>query len=161
MNLETREFTNFSRGFSKDLQESVWQIQEDRKGHLWLAIGDSLVKFNPSNNEYQAYRYSEHESRLNELQQDALGNFWMGGTASFVKFDPQTEKFTSYQPNRPLNVEAIFLDSQETLWIGTVSEGVFRFDTKTNEFIAHFDSSPTAASHLSDNRVYRFYEDRI
>jgi signal transduction histidine kinase/streptogramin lyase len=52
-----------------------------------------------------------------------------------------------------LEVQALFLDRENALWIGTVKQGIFRIH---GEKVDHFHS----ANGLSSDAVYQFYEDR-
>ncbi len=66
--------------------------------------------------------------------------------------------FRADEANQQIAVLSMFIDSECNLWIGTVRNGVLKYDNKARHFIAYkFDAKNESG--LTSNRINCFYED--
>ena len=148
----------------------IFDIAEDRTGHLWLATnGGGLAKLNRRNGAVVTYRHdtendnSVSSNAIRRILIDRNGIIWIGTRgAGLDRFDPETEVFSSVA----LGVEpaaasgtvfAIYEDAAGTLWIGG-DHGLTRIDADTGELTA-YAADATAATSISPYSVRAIIED--
>jgi len=138
-------------------------LVRDSLGNFWIGGDTALVRWKPGSSK----SYSPNGLRSNAgmggvlgLANDADGSLWVGialpgpgmGLQHFVKgvWRPAvTPEFDS----RTLEIETLFMDSHNALWIGTLKQGIYRIFARK---VDHFQF----ADGLSSNSVYGFCEDR-
>jgi signal transduction histidine kinase/ligand-binding sensor domain-containing protein len=135
----------------------------DSLGNFWIGGDTALVRWKSGS----STAYSPEKLRSNAgmggvegIAGDVDGSLWIGmglpgpglGLQHFVQgvWKPLvTPEFDS----RTLEVETLFMDSHDALWIGTLKQGVYRiFAHKVDHF--------QASDGLSSNSIYKFLEDR-
>ena len=110
-------------GFSN----SVWDIIEDRTGHLWLAASSALFKFDPNTEQFRRYTPADGPGEIRALYEDDAGYIWFDGL-TLHKLDPATENITTYQsPLGPVPIVQALVDRNQQMWLATLV-GLFRFD---------------------------------
>lgn len=148
---------------------SVYSIIKDRRGILWFASDNGLVKFDG----YQVY-YFEHDpndsfsladNTLSYLAEDTSGGIWVatwGGGLDF--FDPRTGRFRHYKnnPNDPSSLgdnrlHVVFQDSRGNTWIGGYSGGLQKWDMQEQKFIRYLPDNQKTNS-ISHTRVWSICE---
>ncbi|MGD8538739.1 MAG: two-component regulator propeller domain-containing protein [Candidatus Aminicenantes bacterium] len=136
---------------------SIWSIQEDKKGYLWLVTEFSGVS------RYDGIRIENFRSLSTQdsiasdniycTMADRSGNFWFGTDRGVSKFDGLY--FQNFDVTHGLAgnyITFIHEDKVGTIWLGT-HNGVSRFDGKT---FHNFDSKDG----LSSNNIKYILEDR-
>jgi ligand-binding sensor domain-containing protein/two-component sensor histidine kinase len=74
----------------------VYDIAEDRNGHLWLStFGGGLHYFNTKDE--TVTHIEEGHNLLEGLQVDNMNNVWMVGNGNLHKYDPVTKSHSSFQ----------------------------------------------------------------
>ena len=148
----------------------IFDIAEDRTGHLWLATnGGGVAKLNRKNGHVVNYRHdvananSVSSNVVRRIMIDRTGVVWIGTRgAGLDRFDPETETFSRVD----LGVEAaaasgtvfaIYEDAAGTLWVGG-DHGLTRIDTDTGESIAYATDAADASS-ISPHSVRAIVED--
>jgi len=137
-------------------------LDADSLGNLWIGGDTALVRWKPGS----ASSYSPGGLKSNEGMQgvsgfasDADGSMWAGmalpgpdmGLQHFVK--GAWKPFIAPElDGRTLEIETLFMDSQNALWVGTLIQGMYRI-------FAHRVEHYQRADGLSSNSVYRFCED--
>lgn len=93
------------------------------------------------------------------------GSMWAGSIQGLVHFNGYTSKvykFNTKDKNCLMNdsIQALFMDSQENLWIAYLTKsGISRFNTKTEKF-THFLPDSTKKDAIPDVPVVLFKEDK-
>jgi len=138
-------------------------LAEDLKDNLWMGGSDGIVR--KTGDSFTAYHPKSLESAsglgsVEALAVDKDDSLWVGigrrgpslGLQQFT--DGTWRSFVSPQLNGDsLVVSAVFVDSQNTLWVGTEHDGIYRI---VNGRAEHF----SATDGLSSDSVTGFYEDR-
>jgi len=94
------------------------------------------------------------------ITQDAAGAIWITARSLLIKVTKksklsfQTETFKSDEVKS--TIYKLYIDNENRIWLGTVGNGVFRFDPLTKKFISYPDR--TAASDTRVNRISAFCE---
>ena len=162
--------------------ENVTSIAEDRlialgkdhQGHIWTAFharapnvfSIKRPSFSP------LLRPSLSPNRLGEyivdsIYEDREGVLWVGITGSLLRIDPRNGEYAFYRPSDPalkfdlaaFDPIAITADRWGTLWVGTVTSGLYRFNCRTGQF-QNYMHHPDDPSSLSGNSIIRIFIDR-
>jgi len=136
-------------------------LAEDRSGNLWFGDPSTVVRWNGSS--VRAFSPKALEGNLSDgvtgIAAAPDGPVWLGfairgpglGLQKVVN-DVLTPFVTPELNSSNLIVITLFLDRQNSLWVGTESQGIYRIHGQT---VDHFG----AADGLSSNFINAFYED--
>lgn len=149
-------------------QGSVYAIEQDRRGFLWVGTQDGLNRFDGYR--FRVFNHSPFDTtslshnRVTSLCADRRGNLWVGTGRGLNLMRFGGETFTRYlnDPLRPEslcgdNITCIYSDSHDVLWIGT-EEGLDQFDQGTAGFV-HHRYDPEDEHSLCSNKIIDLYED--
>lgn len=99
------------------------------------------------------------------ITQDQEGFVWLATSAGLFRYDGY--RFVSYfhDPDNPNSLafnrtESLCVSKDGKVWIGTLSQGLDRFDPVTNTF-THFTHNPDDAGSINDNFISYIMEDRL
>jgi len=136
---------------------------EDLEGNLWFGSATTVTRWRVGSSATFAPPQLKPAEDLNGVQALAVtrdGSIWSGmnrkgrglGLQQFIK--GSWKPFVAPGLNgEELEVEALFVDRQNTLWVGTDNQGVYRIhEGKAERF--------NSADGLSGDSVTGFYEDR-
>jgi PAS domain S-box-containing protein len=161
---DSETFTRYpaSPGNSNQFQRgAIWDAIEDKSRDLWLAADFGLVRFDPQTEQFAAYAPGTEDRRLAVVRQDRAGMLWLGGSEGLYRFDPQIGEFTLYQPGHHVVVRDILLNDDGTMWIGTQGSGLYLFDLSLGRFTEHYAHDLGYEDSLSQDQVFRLYQDRV
>jgi ligand-binding sensor domain-containing protein/signal transduction histidine kinase len=140
---------------------------EDREGTLWIATSEGLDEF-----DRERGRVTLHmplpENRDFGFYEDSNGVFWVRYASGngLAILNRATGHLTRYSfgredlPGRPLTGVSSMLEDQEgTLWIGTFSDGLLKYDRAHQRFI-RYRNDPKNPESLTENRITTLLEDR-
>ncbi|HUK36035.1 MAG TPA: two-component regulator propeller domain-containing protein, partial [Vicinamibacterales bacterium] len=135
----------------------------DALGNLWIGADTTLARWRPGSSE--VFRPAALASNagligVSRLVSDANGSLWVGTTVSGRGGGLQQLNASRLEPfvigelnTSALPVQALFLDSHHSLWVGTFHQGIYRIHDRT---VDHFTSSDG----LTSDSVGDFFEDR-
>lgn len=146
------------------LQNSVFCINQDRDGFLWIGTQDGL-------NRYDGHTFKLFKKDLKKINsisdncitfllEDSIGILWVGTYGGGLnRLNRETLEIIHYK-NEPGNINGISDDYINTIveappgviWIGT-RNGLNRLDTATGEFI-RYHCDPKNANSISDNEIW-------
>ena len=97
------------------------------------------------------------------MVQDRAGFLWVGTYAGLNRYDGYTFKTFVADLNKPGtladgNIRALTVDSSGTLWVGTRSGGLSRYDELSNTF-TNYLHSPSQPRSIPSNEVYAIHQD--
>jgi signal transduction histidine kinase/ligand-binding sensor domain-containing protein/DNA-binding NarL/FixJ family response regulator len=152
----------------------------DRQGNLWLsAISNGLEKVVFDNNDFRIERLDprhqpEIPNGVRALFEDNDGNCWVSTKDGKIRiYDPSHHLLGYLQSNGALaatphafpNTAYCFMqDKDNTIWIGTKGDGLYRAIRKANTHppafsLEQFRKNPADLYSLSDNAVYTLFQD--
>lgn len=114
----------------------------DSKGGIWLTRNPAaLSHYDPSEDRLLTYKPKELADgnagafRFNVIKADPQGRFWIGSNQGLYVFDPADSDsgIRSHESNVQLNQVNIWdlhFDSFESLWIGTLAHGMYKYEEK-------------------------------
>jgi len=103
------------------------------------------------------------DSTVFSLQQDQSGFMWFGTVNGLARFDGYSFKVFKHDGADPAtlsnnNAGNIFIDSKNTMWIGTFGGGVNTLNLDTGE-LTRFPYSSSKIDEMVSENVQTFYED--
>jgi signal transduction histidine kinase/streptogramin lyase len=138
-------------------------ILPDGQGGFWIGNDTALIHWNSGHSSvygYKALRSNGGRDGIVSLAPSSDGSLWVGiaksgpglGLEKFVGGD-FTPFLTSNFDGTKIAVSALLRDSNQNLWVGTDTDGIYRIHGETAE---HFG----IAEGLSSDTVSGLYEDR-
>jgi signal transduction histidine kinase/ligand-binding sensor domain-containing protein len=150
-------------GITDDFTGGLNILTEDRSGNLWAGGTSALLRWRPDS--FSVYKPDGLKSSRNQggIQGLAVrpdGTLWVGmawrgrglGLQQLVRGVWKSFR-TSDLDSSSLEVGALFVDRENTLWIATSEQGIYRIH---DGVLDHF----SIADGLSSEDVYNFFEDR-
>ena len=130
-------FRNFSitNGLS---QSSVTCIEQDFTFALWVGTQDGLNKFDGY--KFEIFNASDTEGlesgyiHCSEKSKD--GRIWFGTTNGLTVYNPYNESFKTYDvgSSLPLQIEDIYIDEKQKIWVSSSSHGIQLFNPEIQKF---------------------------
>ncbi len=134
-NKTTKKFTSLfhsSRNRLSIPNNFVLSILEAKSGAIWIGTAKGLCKLRSRKNgifSFQHINFQENREGffVQKIKEDAAGNLWIGTkTTGIYKFEASSKKLISLLENGMQNgidvdVRAIDIDTNGSLWIGTYS----------------------------------------
>jgi signal transduction histidine kinase/CheY-like chemotaxis protein/ligand-binding sensor domain-containing protein len=162
-----RHFKNIPGNSSSLSINHAWTIFEDSDKNIWIGtFGGGLNLFNPETQTFTHYMHDDHDAgsisdnKIQSIAEDANGDLIIGTHGGGLNFfNKKTKKFKSFvhADNKNSiandNVNCIFRDKFQNLWIATMS-GLNYFDRKKNVFSVY-----TSKDGLPNNVVFGILED--
>ena len=116
------------------------------KKQLWIGTLGGIYKWEGSQISLYTNNPSNPESLVDNNTQsatiDRFGSIWIGTINGLSRFDPRLKLFNLYREFRwkdsllNNNVYCIYEDQGKTLWLGTLSSGIIKFDPVTEKIVA-------------------------
>ena len=139
-------------------------LAEDKKGHIWIGTRIAgLYCFDPSRDTILTV-FREQKQNINailtddikDLVIDADGDLWIGSAFGLSRLAVDKKQFSHFTTKEGLSdsyITALYLDAQQTLWVGTLKGGINRLDKNTTTFVSylhdHLDSFSLSANHIT------------
>ncbi len=117
-------------------------IKADNAGHLWFITQKSdLYDFNVQSGSYKTYSGDKQDKRringfsIRSIEFDKNENIWIGTNTGLHFFNRKTGEFEGFvnESNNGTEKAAILdlkFDSFGTLWVGTLSEGLLKYEER-------------------------------
>ena len=134
-------------------------IHQDTMGRIWVGTNGGLNLFVP---EKQAFAHftnnplddqSLPDGAIVDIIDDGNGNLWVASNHQLAHFDIEQQIFSRFNQNvSPNQINTLYLDTDNSLWVGTQSDGLYHLRPDKAEFenIQALDSDPNS---LSSNHV--------
>jgi len=150
--------------YKADVQDSsmlmgnwIFKIFEDHQHNLWICTNNGLSRYN-----YEKDCF-ERKDNLSFISVKAIAqskdcHLWLSTINGLIEYNYADSKIEnryfvrdSSDDENYTELSDLAFDVYDNLWIGTHSEGFFRFNTKTNEEIHYVfrpDNSPTISNKI-------------
>ena len=164
--------TNFIADFNAE-QALFYKSPIDQKVHLWAAYNKGTI--------HQVYQNetlfkvetffdgkiktaTEPELIVIHVLQQNDSVAWLSTNKGLVKLDPLSNKYQLFdewqgQLVNQLRYSAIAEDHH--LWVGSGGFGIYRFNTKTNQFVNNFHNDKFDLSSICSNNIVSLYLDKM
>ncbi len=163
LNPNTGKFTRYLSSQSDDYDSlsspQVRVIHQDPKGRIWVGTNHGLNLFLPEKNAFAHFlnnpldNQSLPKGAITDIVDDGEGNLWIGGTGSLAHFDIEQQVFSQFnQLDSPRQINDLYLDTDNSLWIGTKFDGLFHKKQGSRRFDSYRYQEQNADG-LSSNNV--------
>ena len=140
----------------------IYSVATDSEGGVWIGTFYGGVDyFSPVGNRFSVFTTENGLAGnvVSHFCEDNRGNIWMASDdGGLMCFNPQEGRFAGY-PHQDvlsgLNVHALSV-SDNQLWIGTYTDGIYILDLSTGRLRHYGDSRPCG---LDDNSSYAILHD--
>lgn len=175
LNVKTGKFGIFKKDPNKKNSinnDYILCIFKASSGKMWIGTSDGLCSFEYNQKSFEQYKYNPNNSGsipsyvVTSICEDKNKNLWLsffgGGIA---KFNPARKQFTKFKfdkNNNQLsneNVNNIFIDSDQNLWIGT-QKGLNVLNTLKNELNRFENNSGFDDNSLRNDDIQYIAKDR-
>ncbi len=163
--------------YSSDNQNLRWicnnyitAINQDKNSTIWVATQGGLCRFDARNNTFiQINDATIKDVFVRSIAFDKKQNMWLGteqnglykiafdtnfhiqNSLNFLKIENQLNCLTDN------NVLALYVDSSEILWIGTL-QGINKLDLKEKKFKVYRQSNSTTSVNLTGNVIASLFK---
>lgn len=138
-------------------EKAIDVIVEDHQGLLW--IGSSMGGLGYLNRQSGQIRQIDSDYLLS-AHKDRSDTLWFGMSSGLKKLTRPSRLIGYYDHGDPdgHSIMAIYQDSQNHLWLGTLKQGIYRYDEKLN-LVHHYVNTVDNAESLSSGAVSSIVED--
>jgi ligand-binding sensor domain-containing protein/signal transduction histidine kinase/DNA-binding response OmpR family regulator len=127
--------------FSQHHLEEVSDIKEDKHGKLWLISSSDLFSYEPQTGKIKFYPMDTKRGTVSSIAIAADGSIWVSTTTAILnKYISRDDRFIAYgllkspDPHQSILIEKIFPLHDNNLLVGTLTQGVKRFDVTHKTF---------------------------
>ncbi len=140
-----------------DTLEEINGLQMDGRNNLWIISKNALYRYDFILKKLKKIPIGKHFS-ASAMCLDAQNHIWVStANGTIEKFDNQTEQFTSYNvfahspPSTSNYITKIYATDNNSIYIGTSSQGLKEFDIKTSTYKDVLTHNPDKSSvHVRD-----------
>ena len=130
-------FINFNTTNSAIPSNRINCISVDPQNRVWVGTDFGIGVFDGSGWIIYNRQSSGLTSEIiNTIRFDEIGTAWIGTPANLVKFDGITWSIYNEPSGKGVWANAIYIQSPNNLWYGTVLNGIFKFEN--NVFVRYF-----------------------
>jgi len=141
---------------STDRNVRTFMIDEQEK--LWIGRDEGLYRLNLKTGTSQLVL----DKKTNALCEDDKGNIWIGiDQGILLKMNKRTYQTTEIKLPEQTDFSSVveLLFDGKNLWVGTLGNGLYQYDTDLNQLKASYLTDPKDASSLSGNEIWSMYQD--
>lgn len=150
-------------------EDAVYAIWEDSFGDLWVGTsGGGLLRYRNAKGVPEQFTEGKTPRSLPSgsvyaLCEERNGDMWVGTSVGVSRFVRATGTFRHYAVRSPLvttdnTIKSLLIDKDGDLWLGSIAQGMFRFDHATERFKAYI-TDPRDSMSLPNNGVWTIFQD--
>ncbi|MBK9272082.1 MAG: response regulator [Saprospiraceae bacterium] len=140
-------------------------IRIDQQGDIWIGGTTGLYKVNLNHKSLDQYVYQNpltgEPIEVLGMEEDTDGKIWICHSSGLSIFDKNAKKFEDLKL-AVLNggTHSILRQANGVMNIGTITDGLIRYDTKSKKIIQHYKYNPSDPDGLQGDNVYSLFLDR-
>jgi len=157
------------------IENRITSLYSDSTGVLWITTRKGIYKYNPASKELKTIKkYSTDQlsywNNWNSITQDEKGNIWIANNFNgFLKFEGISDEFNrieildqNYSRNgiSDIILTRILWDRTGILWIGSMTQGVIKYDPNKKLF-AHYKHNEKDKNSVSNSQIFSLLESTV
>jgi len=163
---EFKTYRNIENDTTSLVKNRVETIYEDSNGTLWVStLNSGFQYYNRTEDAFcRIPEFSQRYCQVFRITEDNRHNLWIGGAFNEQAFvavrDYQTGKWQKFLLFRAAEgIYSILQISENEFWLGSQSNGLFKWNKKTNILEQHFLHDPNNPNSLPGNDVRNIVPD--
>ena len=146
-----------------EFQEEVGNIKitdlyQDRSQNLWLASGPTIFKYDREKKTFVKQQENKLDDHIKFLYEDKQGNFWVGTFQQLFIYDRKTQELIPQSHIKVKDINQVFEDSRNTLWLAANDAGLVRYD-RADKSVTKYQHDPEDANSILSNSIRAITED--
>ncbi len=164
----TGKFTRYTASasdFDSISHNHITSLLIDNHQRLWIGTYNGLNLYQPEQDNFVHFYHNPLDNQsipngsVTAITRDGKDNLYVATTEMLSWFDTQQLSFERYDaPESPSRINALFLDEDNTLWVGTQLQGLYHLNESHNQF-KQFLHNPNDKSSLSSNNIQTILRD--
>jgi len=149
---------------------NVFDLALDAKSRLWIATPQGLDCLAPGGTTFRHFRIDSAEkpngklNTIHSLLVDTDQNLWIGTNFGVESWhldgeEPQRRRFGVDEGAKTVFIQALYQDRQSNIWVGTLNDGLLRWDAGSKQFVPYRHQRHDLHS-LGDNDVEAVFQDQ-
>lgn len=133
----------------------IYCLQEDDNHHVWLGTYNGLNVLDKRTGKIEKIVSENFPDRvISKILITSDGSILLGTESSVFQYIPDSNEFKRYFPQDSVrgSVKALIEDSQHHIWIGTWSDGLYRYDPVRDRLFHYPPLEP-------ENGIHSIFED--
>ena len=163
---EFKTYRNIESDTTSLTKNRVECIYEDKDATLWVStINSGLQYYNRTADAFvRIPEFSQRHCQVFRITEDDQHNLWIGGAFEGKAFvavrDHQTKRWEKYLLFRAAEgIYSILQISEDEFWLGSQSNGLFRWNRKTRRLENQYVHDPNNENSLPGNDIRRIVPD--
>lgn len=163
---EFKIYRNIEGDSTSIFKDRVEKIYEDSEGTLWVStVNSGLQYYNRVTDAFTRIpEFSQRFCQVFHISEDKQNNLWIGGAFNEQAFvavrDHRTHKWEKFLLFRAAEgIYSILQISDNEFWLGSQSNGLFKFNRSTKELEEHYLHDPANVNSLPGNDIRRIVPD--
>ncbi|MGC3944725.1 MAG: two-component regulator propeller domain-containing protein [Chryseolinea sp.] len=160
-------YRNIENDATSLVKNRVEAIYEDSDSVLWVStLNSGLQYYNRRADSFiRVPEFSQRYCQVFRITEDAQQNLWIGGAFNEQAFvavrDHKTHKWEKFLLFRAAEgIYSILQISENEFWLGSQSNGLLRWNRKTNIIEKHYLHDPKNPNSLAGNDVRKIVKDK-
>src|SRR6187431_3480519 len=162
-----KTYRNIESDSTSLVKNRIETLFEDSRGTLWVStLNSGLQYYNRKTDSFcRIPEFSQRYCQVFRITEDKQHNLWIGGAYNEQAFvavrDYKTgtwEKFLLFRAAE--GIYSIFQISENEFWLGSQSNGLLKWNRKTNTIEEHFLHDPNNANSLPGNDIRKIAPDK-
>lgn len=144
-------FLNYSNEKGDLVSNLVTAFIEDEEGKIWISTFNGINIYDPKKKRFQTITDIKnlHNRKFDvynvrDIVNDSNGNIWFLLKGGVIKYNPKSqtgELFHIYYGNKEASDLLSIYFSDNSIWIGSYGDGVFRMNPETGQIEEYFNTS--------------------
>ncbi|WP_444996021.1 two-component regulator propeller domain-containing protein [Aliikangiella sp. IMCC44359] len=159
---ETGEFVRFvarENDFDSLSHPQAKVIHQDPQGRIWIGTTHGLNLYLPEKEAFAHFYHNPLDNQslphgaIVDIVDDGSGNLWVASNETLAHFDVEQQVFSSFnRPGTPKQINDLYLDTDNSLWIGTRLDGLYHLSPDQSRF-EHYQNIKDNPDSLNNNDI--------
>lgn len=159
-----KRFISKNDDFDSLSHAQVNTIHLDTQQRVWVGTDHGLNLFLPEKQAFARFYNNPLDTQslppgsIVDIVNDGKGNLWVASNEMLAHFDVKQQVFSYYdKPDMPSQINSLYLDTDNSLWVGTRFDGLYHLKSTDQKFkqFAHNKNDPNSLSFNDVRSVLR------